>query len=89
MKKEFIFNLIKLIIAIAILIVAGFIIYSNFIQDQSFVYQQSDEINLEELYKKFNIDVFEDKIFKDLVGLEKINTSSNQNIGRENPFLKF
>ena len=85
-------NIAKIITLVVLLVVVLVLIYSNFIKkDNTVLYEPPKKVDDEKIYSKFHIDLFENEIFKNLVGLDKISTSTidEKDIGRENPFLEF
>ncbi len=79
----------KILLSLAMLIGAGILVYNNFIKEKKFFFLPPEMINQEELYNKFNLDILEDESFKELRAAKKVATPTSENLGRENPFLKF
>lgn len=79
----------KLLFSLAMLIVAGVLIYNNFLKKEEYFFSLPREIERQDLYVKFDLDIFESPVFQDLMAAKKLTLPPAQNIGRENPFLKF
>ncbi len=85
-------NVVQVILLIIIVIIIGFLVYTNFIKKkETEVYQPPQQMNEQEFYSKFNIDFLQSEVFKNLVDLDEISTSTidEEKIGKVNPFLKF
>jgi len=88
-KQDYKKSIPKLLLSLVMLIIMIILIYNNFIKKEKYLFSPSEEAGSQDLYTKFNLDVFEDSVFKNLVKLKRIATPTVDRIGRENPFLKF
>ncbi|HPA25173.1 MAG TPA: hypothetical protein PLK76_00135 [bacterium] len=82
-------TLIVLIIVSIILlstIVSGYFLWFKNKDMEAGLNQQVDTNALKD---KFNLNLFQDKNFQDLKDTPGLNTSTNENLGKENPFLEF
>ncbi len=84
-------TVLKLFLSMILLIAAGFLFYNNFISNKRQAYVSPKTFEAEQVYTKFDLDVLEDKVFKDLIQAKLIenNLDNKEDTGRANPFIKF
>lgn len=84
-------TIIKLLVSIILLITAGYLFYNNFINDKKQTYAPPKTFEVEQMYTKFDLDVLEDKVFKELKQAKQIGAliSNTTDKGRVNPFVSF
>ncbi|MBU4360712.1 hypothetical protein L6278_02105 [Candidatus Parcubacteria bacterium] len=82
---------LKLFFSILLLIIAGYLFYKNFIKNDNVYYIPPNAFEIEQVYSKFDIDVLENKVFKELKQVKQVNAliSDTTDIGRSNPFISF
>ena len=83
-------TILKFILIFAVLGIAGYFVYNNFKTNKK-AYIAPKTFEIEKVYTKFDLDVLEDKIFKELKQPKQLETSANDlsDIGRANPFTPF
>lgn len=82
-------KIIVLIIVIIILlstVVSGYFLW---FENKDTTTDLNQKVDINELENKFNLDFFNKQIFQDLKDIPQLSTSTNENLGKENPFLKF
>ena len=66
-----------------------FLVYNNFIKKEKFEYVSPKTSESESTSVKFDFELFEDEVFKNLVQAKQITLPTPDQLGRENPFLSF
>ena len=87
-KKDSTKKITAVILVVVVLAVAYFVFIQ---QKRETVYQPPAEVDEKKLLEKFNIDFFDDDVFKNLVDIKDITLEDikQSEIGRINPFLEF
>jgi len=80
---------IKIVIAIILLIVLIVLFYNNFIKKDTVDFQlDSYNYNKESDASGIDLSIFEDEVFKNLIKSKEVIMPTEDELGKDNPFLK-
>lgn len=85
-------TIVQSALSVIFLVIAFFLVYNNFIKspepfDTAFKEDQGGESTKD--LDKFNVDIFDNSVFKNLTEPKELTFPEKDEIGRGNPFVKF